>query len=244
MMILTTGKAEQKEQKELKWRTQDWIWLLAVIIYAQGLVFLHNELLMQAISYVSTFVSIALAGIAIYISIKEATNNDDVKTEIYIALNEMRSKIGDINTKIDSFNPSEFQQITIREVTEKNEQLSNDVKEVLRQALEQNEGTEVDFEQIINDKIESNTRNLIASLNYVQEEYINDNLSSSVEVRNPFYDVIQTYEIGEEFTIDGFHRRMRNIGTLYSKDYIRQRLANFRNEGYLEKKQNIFIRRK
>ncbi|SDO16042.1 hypothetical protein SAMN04487897_10951 [Paenibacillus sp. yr247] len=62
----------------MKWNNKDWFWLTAGIIYACGIAFIWKEQLMTAISYVSTFVSIVLAGVAMYfsvISMIHATHN-------------------------------------------------------------------------------------------------------------------------------------------------------------------------
>ncbi|SHN73277.1 hypothetical protein SAMN04487896_3178 [Paenibacillus sp. ov031] len=90
----------------MKWSNKDWFWLFAVIIYACGLSFLYKSEVMNIISYVSTFVSIALGGVAIYISVREATKTEKVKDEISFILGEMKEKIGQVDNKVSGLDLS------------------------------------------------------------------------------------------------------------------------------------------
>lgn len=215
-------------KKQFKWRTQDWIWLLIVLIYAQGFAFLYNNYLMQVISYVSTFVSIALAGIAIYISIKEATNNDKMKNEIYILLNEVRSKIGDIDTKMVTQN--DIEKIITSEVIGIKKPLMSDLVEV----IEQTKGDNSNLEELINEKVDNNIEKLISNINVVQKEYMQDNLTSTIVVRNTFVDTIETYEIDEVFSFDDFWNRLVNMSNKYEpKKTTKEKMSKFVEAGYL-----------
>lgn len=218
-------------KKRIKWRTQDWIWLLIVLIYSQGFAFLYNNYLMQVISYVSTFVSIALAGIAIYISIKEATNNDKMKNEIFIALSEMRFKIGDLNTKMDSFSTQELQRINSQEINEMKENLYEDLKG----AVEAFKGDSEKMDEIINEKINSNTIELINNLNLVQEEYINENIISVKDSKDSLYNGIKFLKIGEEFSINDYiYKYTSKKKRFLSASTARLQLNYLRKMGYVE----------
>jgi hypothetical protein len=84
----------------MKWENRDWFWLLAIIIYASGFALLNKSEVMNVISYVSTFVSTALGGVAIYISVREATKSEKVKDDISFILGEMKEKIGQVDNKV------------------------------------------------------------------------------------------------------------------------------------------------
>lgn len=103
--VISTGGISLKH-----WRTQDWIWLLGYLVYAQGLIVLKEEMVMTVLSYVSTFVSISLAGVAIYISVREVTKGDKVKDQINVMLGELREKLSQMDTKLNNFDPQKFNQ--------------------------------------------------------------------------------------------------------------------------------------
>lgn len=227
-----------------KWRTRDWIWVLVILLYAQGFTLLYKEYVMDVISYVSTFVSTALGAVAIYISIREATNNDDVKDEIYIALAEMKTTLNSLDIKMDSINPQQFNQEKNEEIQMATENYSEEIVKLLQSKLSETANpSSAEIIDSINAKMKELAEDLKEKINLEENsQKYQSNLAASITIQNPFMDVLNSFEIGEEFTVDSFHRRMRKIGKVHSKSYIQQRLANFRNEGYVDKKSNIFIR--
>jgi hypothetical protein len=86
----------------MEWRHRDWLWFTAGIVYACGFAYIWKSEVMSAISYVSTFISIALACVAIYISIREATKADNLKKDLNTILGEFKEKLGQVDTKISS----------------------------------------------------------------------------------------------------------------------------------------------
>lgn len=57
----------------------------------------------EILSFIASFASISLAGVAIYISVKEATKIDTVKSEIHTLVGELNEKVGQIDQKINRF---------------------------------------------------------------------------------------------------------------------------------------------
>lgn len=149
-----------------KWRTIDWIWLLVFLIYAQGILFLYNELVLTVVSYVSTFVSIALAGVAIYISIREATKSDRVKDDISMVLGEMKEKIGQLDNKMSNI-----------DINAINTKIINGIDEGLSKI-----GESIKFEVVENKNISE--EELIPYLDKMLSK-MSEDLKSSLVVRQP-----------------------------------------------------------
>lgn len=135
--------------KLMKWRTQDWIWLLLFSAYAHVFFWIKDDMVLDIISYVSTFVSIALASVAIYISVREATNGDSLKAELNLILGEMREKIGQVDTKVSRIDVNNFSKVynenfeesltRLEKRLEGMEQISKDkALEVVREELNNN----------------------------------------------------------------------------------------------------------
>jgi hypothetical protein len=157
--------------KKLKWETKDWIWLLAFLVFAQIFLFINEELIMNVVSYVSTFVSIALAAVAIYISVREATKTDDVKDQINITLGEMREKLSQVDTKLTNIDPKEFNHWKDIKIDEITEHVSKEISEKLTLHKESDPIYKDEFLKIINDNIEKANENLKSSLNFNESSF-------------------------------------------------------------------------
>lgn len=123
----------------MKWTHKDWIWLFIFIIFIS----IYNEIksveLIEVISYISTFVSIALASVAIYISVREATKVDTIKNEMNIILGEMKEKLGQVDTKINDLNPSTIKS-NIEKFKEEVQEIGKDYIDLITVELQKNDG--------------------------------------------------------------------------------------------------------
>jgi len=124
---------------KVKWTHKDWIWLFIFIIFIS----IYNEIksveLIEVISYISTFVSIALASVAIYISVREATKVDTIKNEMNIILGEMKEKLGQVDTKINDLNPSTIKS-NIEKFKEEVQEIGKDYIDLITVELQKNDG--------------------------------------------------------------------------------------------------------
>ncbi|MFJ7916098.1 MULTISPECIES: hypothetical protein [unclassified Lysinibacillus] len=122
----------------MKWTHKDWIWLFIFIIFIS----IYNEInsvkLIEVISYISTFVSIALASVAIYISVREATKADTIKNEMNIILGEMKEKLGQVDTKINDLNPSTIKN-NIEKFKEEVQEIGKDYIDLITAELQKND---------------------------------------------------------------------------------------------------------
>ncbi|WP_289142475.1 hypothetical protein [uncultured Brevibacillus sp.] len=152
----------------MEWRKQDWIWLLVFLVYAQAFMYIYQELIMTVISYVSTFVSISLAGVAMFISLKQINQNDSLVGEMHRTLGSMNERLNQVDTKVSNFDPS---------VIKKDIELdANKIKEELIHELKNSfdETSTTDIEEVL-DKVYSEIDKKIDELNV--------RIQSSVEER-------------------------------------------------------------
>lgn len=150
-----------KQKDSIKWRTIDWIWVIIFLIYAQVYTVLYKEMVMSVISYVSTFVSITLAAVAIYISVREATKGDQVKDQINIMLGELREKINQMDTKLNNFDPKEFNKEKDFKIDEISEKIKNELQDKFAQT---GQLTTDQIIAIVTDRVEKASADLKSSL--------------------------------------------------------------------------------
>ncbi|MFE4569082.1 hypothetical protein [Paenibacillus chitinolyticus] len=145
------------------WRTQDWFWSMAFLVYALGFGFAYKEMFMNFISYVSTFVSFALGAVAIFISVREATKTDAVKDEIYAALGELRERTSQMDNKLSKFDPTVFNEKKDLEI----DKITSQVKQEITKSLSNEKGLNHDHvNKLISQKISEATEELKESLHY------------------------------------------------------------------------------
>jgi TolA-binding protein len=147
------------------WRTQDWFWLVAFIVYAQVFAFLYKELVMDVVGYVSTFIGIALAAVAIYISIREATKGDLVKDQINSILGEMREKLAQMDTKLNKLDPN-----MIMEIDESSEKTKEDI---VNKIQEKDNPSAAEIINIVKDEISKANKDLKISLSAKNNKELN-----------------------------------------------------------------------
>ncbi|WP_445478001.1 hypothetical protein ACULLL_16705 [Lysinibacillus irui] len=123
----------------MKWTHKDWFWLFIFIIF----IAIYNENksieLMEVISYISTFISIALASVAIYISVREATKADTMKNDMNMILGEMKEKLGQVDTKINNLNPDTVK-INIEKFKEEVQEIGKEYIDLITVELQKNDG--------------------------------------------------------------------------------------------------------
>lgn len=163
---------------DMEWRKQDWVWLLVFLVYAQAFMYIYQELIMTVISYVSTFVSISLAGVAMFISLKQINQNDSLVGEMHRTLGSMNERLNQVDTKVSNFDPSvikkdieldanKIKQELIHELKNSFDETStNDLEEVLDKVY-----SEIDKKiDELNVRIQSSVEE---RLNYDKKEILN-----------------------------------------------------------------------
>lgn len=161
-----------KQKYKLEWRTQDWLWLLSLVVFVSIAINTNNKEIMNLISYTSTFVSIALAFIAIYISVREATKTDKIKDETLSTLVEIRERISQVDTKVSSF---DIASIT-KSINDGIDRVFNNLTEKAPEENKVEEESGSPDDEIINEKVKDKLMEL--------SEELKEELKSSIIVEN------------------------------------------------------------
>jgi hypothetical protein len=250
------------------WNTRDWIWLIIFMIYAQLFFFVKYSQFMTLISYVSTFVSTALAGVAIYISVREATKADKVKEEIYVLLGELKEKVGQVDTKLNNFDPHIYnnQKDTAIETSLNNlkneilQALSDNVFEVaIKDEKTQSDGDKHHQTEVVQDSSTSNNQEVENELkfNYWKSilenkfEKVSDDLKSQLTVRNINTNINEVLKELDNHLSDTVGKQIRialrkeDIGILEEKFKLIEYQINYNSRELLlvlEKDGNIYYK--
>ncbi|WP_127491306.1 hypothetical protein [Paenibacillus glycanilyticus] len=190
------------------WRTQDWIWLVCFLLYAQIFTVLYKDMVMDVVSYVSTFVSTALGAVAIYISVREATKGDNVKDQINVMLGELREKINQMDSKIDKIDPALYEKIKKTE-DKLIENLSDKLNNTVGLSKEE-------VNDIVKEQVKEVTSNLKASLNIT-----NDSLNvTSFKEQQVYNFILKNYHDGNTFSVKTLYEQLKRSGISVSKDIV------------------------
>lgn len=93
-----------------RWTNRDWKWLVGILI---GFIILiltfrlgDNLEVINLFSFISSSVSIALAGVAIFIALKQDSDNQRITSRITNALTKIETKVDSMDGKIDNLDPN------------------------------------------------------------------------------------------------------------------------------------------
>lgn len=112
--------------KNKKWRSRDWLWLVGILISLIVLILTvrlgDNLEVINLFSFISSSVSIALALVAIFIALKQESENNRVTSQMTNTLTKIELKVNSMDGKIDDLDPNvvtkPFQQKLIKEIEE------------------------------------------------------------------------------------------------------------------------------
>lgn len=93
-----------KNQK--KWSSRDWIWLvgilIAIIVFILTFRLGDNLQVINLFSFISSSVSIALAMVAIFIALKQDSDNKQVNDRMVDLLNKIKTDVKNVDSKLPS----------------------------------------------------------------------------------------------------------------------------------------------
>ncbi|PFF28427.1 hypothetical protein [Bacillus thuringiensis] len=112
--------------KNKKWRSRDWLWLVGILISLIVLILTvrlgDNLEVINLFSFISSSVSIALALVAIFIALKQESENNRVTSQMTNTLTKIELKVNSMDGKIDDLDPNvvtkPFQKKLIKEIEE------------------------------------------------------------------------------------------------------------------------------
>lgn len=205
----------------MQWRTQDWCWLLAFWIYATVFSFIYKDLIMTVISYVSTFVSIALAGVAMFISLKQISQNDNLVGEMHRTLGSMNEKLSQVDTKISKIDAQGINRDIENDMSKIKEELRN---EILKSIEDSNGRSSEQITETVNDRIEQKFKELNDRIKTSVNERINT-IPSDRDDREDFYfrEAIKVLQ-EREFTIRDVMDELLKIQGYASEQWVHSKL--------------------
>lgn len=95
----------EKQDVGWSWRTQDWIWLVGVLIAIMILMiadFYNSEKIEFNFSIISSAVSIALGLVAIFIALKQDSDNQSVNHTVNGKLEKIANDLKNVDDKVDN----------------------------------------------------------------------------------------------------------------------------------------------
>lgn len=101
--------------KNSKWGNRDWIWtigILVIIIILLVADFYNFPNIEANFSIISSAVSIALALVAIFIALKQDSDNQQVNNQLTYLLREISNEVSNVNAKVDQIDPKFLQSVT------------------------------------------------------------------------------------------------------------------------------------
>ncbi|WP_434169136.1 hypothetical protein [Peribacillus frigoritolerans] len=96
-------------ESESKWSDRDWKWLVGILIGIMILMvasFFNSDKVEMNFSIISSAVSIALALVAIFIALKQDSDNQRVTNKMTEALMKIETKVNSMDGKIDNLDPN------------------------------------------------------------------------------------------------------------------------------------------
>ncbi|CAK6472648.1 hypothetical protein BFRIG_01866 [Peribacillus frigoritolerans] len=96
-------------ESESKWSDKDWKWLVGILIGIMILMvasFFNSDKVEMNFSIISSAVSIALALVAIFIALKQDSDNQRVTNKMTEALMKIETKVNSMDGKIDNLDPN------------------------------------------------------------------------------------------------------------------------------------------
>ncbi|HDR5266637.1 MULTISPECIES: hypothetical protein [Bacillus] len=147
--------------KEGKWRTRDWGWVVGILIGFIVLILTirlgDNQDVINLFSFISSSVSIALAGVAIFIALKQDSDNKQVNDRLVDLLNSIQIDVKSVDAKLD---PSLLKSVgeetaqVYKDIEKKDTYTKSEVDEIINKVTKD---VTLDINNILNQ--ENNTEN-------------------------------------------------------------------------------------
>lgn len=122
-----------------RWSNRDWFWLvgilLVIIIFLVAKVFDYVNIEAN-FSIISSAVSIALALVAIFIALKQDSDNQQVNSRVSYLLNEISANVRNVDAKVDKIDPRLVNSVT-EEVVEEYSQGSKEKESFTKEEVDE-----------------------------------------------------------------------------------------------------------
>ncbi|WP_336770575.1 hypothetical protein [Bacillus bombysepticus] len=120
------------------WRNRDWIWLVGILVVLIILLIAgcyNSDAIELNFSIISSAVSIALALVAIFIALKQDSDNQQVNSRVSHLLNEISANIRNMDAKVDKIDPRLLHSVT-EEVVEEYSQESKEKESFTKEEVD------------------------------------------------------------------------------------------------------------
>ncbi|MCM3294264.1 hypothetical protein M3661_29705 [Paenibacillus sp. MER 180] len=178
------------------WEHKDWLWVMVCIALTFGASHANNIQVMNLISYGATFVSISLAFVAIYISVREATKADNLKDDLSMILGELKEKVGQVDNKLSLIDPDTVAATIVkRPLAEFHEDLIQRIESVTSVSREETEKIAAEEteklykklkDELVEEIIKTNNRPLFNSKEIIHSSRLRSNLGGSPQIGEQF----------------------------------------------------------
>ncbi|WP_199614420.1 hypothetical protein [Paenibacillus alkalitolerans] len=158
--------------KKYNWENKDWYWLLFTLVYTFGFFIFDDDEILSLLSYAATAVSIALALVAIYISLKEALKTDDTKTNIERLLGKLDEKIAQVDGKVNNIDLKLINQFGDRQTYETLKR----IKKVIQESV-----NDIATQQLL---IKATTKEITETSELIKERVKYKMASNSIEIED------------------------------------------------------------
>ncbi|GGE58490.1 hypothetical protein [Priestia taiwanensis] len=128
-----------RSNKWEKWSNRDWGWLTAILV---GIIILiltfrlgDNQEVVNLFSFISSSVSIALAGVAIYMAKQQESDNNRTTSIMRESLVKIEAKVDSMDGKINDLNFNDFTESTKNKILEEITNKQPEGKEIDKQEI-------------------------------------------------------------------------------------------------------------
>ncbi|MED1509003.1 hypothetical protein [Bacillus proteolyticus] len=224
------------DDQKSKWSNKDWVWTVGILVMIIILLiadFFNFPNIEANFSIISSAVSIALALVAIFIALKQDSDNQELTNHMNETLIKVELKLDSMDRKVEKLDPSYVNSIV--------KSKKDEITEIIDKAEESNLSM-VDIKTIIADEMddlkdEINRQRELESIVSDNEKYLRDTLAPLVYKR--LMDII--VEADHELTRKGIYRKYLdkhgNIPPDHFMDPILEKVE--KTEGFIKEKKVI-----
>lgn len=122
-----------------KWNNRDWVWLVGILVMLIILLIAgcyNSDAIELNFSIISSAVSIALALVAIFIALKQDSDNQRVNDRLSYLLSEISTNVRNVDAKVDRIDPRLLHSVT-EEVVEKYSQESKEKESFTKEEVDE-----------------------------------------------------------------------------------------------------------
>lgn len=202
-------------KKNQKWTNRDWFWLVGILIGIMIIMiasFFNNESVEINFSIISSAVSIALALVAIFIALKQDSDNQKVNFSVSNLLNEIAINLRNVDEKVNKMDSKVFKDIAA---------------ETIKEYTEENNGKESFTKDEVKEMLNGLSSELIKEINI---ELNRNKNSTPIKNINNYEDDKQIYMLIENFRELSVNEIQKKLSDLYNIQLSKASIARYLNQ--------------